>query len=257
VDVDETLSGHQPDWIQVCGPLVLRLDGERREADLPGRQGGQIVAYLVVNRARTVTRDELLDALWWRDSPAGASGTLSTLLSRTRRVLGEERLRGKSELRLCLPADAWVDIEVAARAVHVAESAVAQGDFRGAWAPARSALNAANRGFLPGHDSPWIDQKRGDVANLKIRALEAIAASGHALGGTELASVERSARALIAAAPFRESGYRYLMEYFAARGDAAEALRVYDGLRTLLVEELGTAPSAKLQEMHRALLGGG
>ena len=235
----------------------MRLGDARVENDLPGRQGRQIAAYLIVNRARTVTRDELIDALWWRDPPEGASGTLSTLLSRTRRVLGEERLRGKSELRLVLPPDAWVDLEVAARAVHVAESAVAQGDFRKAWAPARTALNAAKRGFLPGHDAPWIQERRDDVANLHVRALEAIAQAGLGLRGTELASVERAARSLISVAPFRETGYRYLMEYFAARGDAAEALQVYERLRTLLAEELGTAPSPALQELHGKLLGRG
>jgi len=241
----------------VCGPLVVRLGDARVENALPGRQGRQIAAYLIVNRARTVTRDELLDALWWREPPEGASGTLSTLLSRTRRVLGEERLRGKSELRLVLPPDAWVDIEVAARAVHVAESAVAQGEFRKAWAPARTALNAAKRGFLPGHDAPWIEQRRDEVANLHVRALESIAQAGLGLRGTELASVERAARALIVAAPFRESGYRYLMEYFAARGDAAEALQVYERVRKLLAEELGTAPGPSLQQLHGELLGRG
>jgi DNA-binding SARP family transcriptional activator len=244
-------------WIQVCGPLIVRLGDAHVENDLPGRQGRQIAAYLIVNRARTVTRDELIDALWWRDPPEGASGTLSTLLSRTRRVLGEERLRGKSELRLVLPPDAWIDLEVAARAVHVAESAVAQGDFPKAWAPARTALNAAKRGFLPGHDAPWIEERRDDVANLHIRALEAIAQAGLGLRGTELASVERAGRTLTSVAPFRETGYRYLMEYFAARGDAAEALQVYERLRTLLAEELGTAPSPALQELHRKLLGRG
>ena len=235
----------------------MRLGDRRVEHELPGRQGRHIVAYLVVNRARTVTRDELLDALWWRDAPEGASGTLSTLLSRARRVLGEERLRGKSELRLVLAADAWIDLEVAERAVHVAESAVAQGDFRRAWAPARTALNAAKRGFLPGHDAPWIAERRDHVANIHVRALEAIAQAGLGLRGTELASVERAARALIVAAPFRETGYLYLMQYFAARGDAAEALQVYERLRRLLSEELGTAPSPALQELHRSLLGSG
>ncbi len=241
----------------MCGPLIVRMGDRRLENDLPGRQGRQIVAYLVVNRARTITRDELQEALWWRDPPEGAGGTLSTLLSRTRRVLGEERLRGKSELRLVLPPGAWVDIEVAARAVHVAESAVAQGDFPRAWAPARTALNAAKRGFLPGYDAPWIDQRRDDVANLHVRALEAIAQAGLGLRGTELASVERAGRALIVLAPFRESGYRYLMEYFAARGDPAEALQVYERLRRLLADELGTAPGPRLQELHRELLGRG
>ena len=51
--------------------------------------------------------------------------------------------------------------------------------------------------------------------------------------GTELAAAERSGRALVEAAPFRESGYRLLMEALAAQENIAEALRVYERLRVL------------------------
>jgi len=44
------------------------------------------------------------------------------------------------------------------------------------------------------------------------------------------------------------------MSALAAEGNQAEALVVYDGLRRLLREELGTAPSAPTQELHRRLL---
>jgi DNA-binding SARP family transcriptional activator len=44
------------------------------------------------------------------------------------------------------------------------------------------------------------------------------------------------------------------MEALEAQGEEAEALRVYDGLRVLLRDELGTAPSAALQAVHRRLL---
>jgi DNA-binding SARP family transcriptional activator len=44
------------------------------------------------------------------------------------------------------------------------------------------------------------------------------------------------------------------MEVLAAQGNRAEALQVYDELRTLLREELGTAPSPATQDQHRALL---
>jgi DNA-binding SARP family transcriptional activator len=74
------------------------------------------------------------------------------------------------------------------------------------------------------------------------------------MGGTELAAAERSGRALVEAAPFRESGYRLLMEALAAQENVAEALRVYDRLRVLLREELGVAPGAATQELHGALL---
>ena len=61
----------------------------------------------------------------------------------------------------------------------------------------------------------------------------------------------------MAAAPFRESGHRMLMEALAARGDAAEALRVYDELRVRLREELGAAPGGPVRELHERLLAAG
>ena len=86
---------------------------------------------------------------------------------------------------------------------------------------------------------------------------ECVAVSGLGLGGTELAATERSARALIKAAPFRESGYRLLMEALDQRGDIAEALVIYDELRRLLRDELGIAPGEMTQQVYRRLLIGG
>jgi DNA-binding SARP family transcriptional activator len=45
------------------------------------------------------------------------------------------------------------------------------------------------------------------------------------------------------------------METLAARGNTAEALLVYDGLRVRLRDDLGASPSAATQELHRRLLG--
>jgi DNA-binding SARP family transcriptional activator len=44
------------------------------------------------------------------------------------------------------------------------------------------------------------------------------------------------------------------MEALAARGNAAEALHVYEELRTLLREEPGAGPSPETQRLHKALL---
>jgi DNA-binding SARP family transcriptional activator len=45
------------------------------------------------------------------------------------------------------------------------------------------------------------------------------------------------------------------MKALGARGNTAEALLVYDALRTRLRDELGAAPSAETQQLHRRLLG--
>ena len=88
-----------------------------------------------------------------------------------------------------------------------------------------------------------------------MRALEAIAGTALALGPEELGAAERAGRALVRAAPFRESGYRVLMTVFERNANAGEALRVYDELRCLLRDELGVAPGAELQAAHARLLG--
>jgi SARP family transcriptional regulator, regulator of embCAB operon len=242
-------------WIQVCGPLVTRLDGRRCEHELGSRQVRELAAFLIVNRRRTVARDELIAVLWPEDAPDGAADNLNTLLSRIRRTFGSEWLVGRSALRLSLPPDAWIDIEVAERKVHEAQSLVAQENFLGAWAPARIALSTTKRGFLPDISTPWTDQWRRYVENLRLDTLEAIAECALAIGGAELAAAERAGRQLIEAAPLRETGYRYLMEYFDARDDVASSLQVYDSLRVQLREELGVAPSPPAQELHRRLLG--
>ena len=55
--------------------------------------------------------------------------------------------------------------------------------------------------------------------------------------------------------PYREAGYKLLMEALTAEGNTAEALQVYEALRCRLREELGSAPSRELQALHQLLLG--
>ena len=102
---------------------------------------------------------------------------------------------------------------------------------------------------------PPIDPGRRDLEGTYLRALELAAQASLRIGGGELNTAERTARILIRLTPFRESGYRYLMEALAQSGNAAEALNVYESLRTLLREELGATPSPATQALHRALLG--
>lgn len=235
--------------IQLCGRLAVRIDGKRIEDSLPGRQGRLAFAYLVTNRRRAVTRDELEDALWVETA---ASDRLSPLLSKLRQVAP---LDGRGEVRLALPADAWIDLEAAAEGLHRAESAVARGDFTGAWGPARVAQHVTARVFLPGEEASWIDAQRRRLDEILVRSLELVGRACVAIGGGELDTAERAARALIEQAPYRESGHRLLMETLASRGNTAEALLVYDALRRRLRDELGAAPSASTQALHRRMLG--
>jgi DNA-binding SARP family transcriptional activator len=90
-----------------------------------------------------------------------------------------------------------------------------------------------------------------------VRAHECVAATGLGLGGGEAAAAERSGRALIRLAPFRESGWRFLISALEAQGNLAEALVTYERLRRTLREELGTAPDPATQALHTRLLAAG
>ena len=62
------------------------------------------------------------------------------------------------------------------------------------------------------------------------------------------------AKEAVALEPFRESGYRRLMEIHVAAGNRAEALRVYERCRRLLADELGAFPSPETEAIYRDLL---
>ena len=242
--------------IQLCGRLKADVEGRHVTPELRGRQGRVLLAYLVMNRGRPVSRDELIGAIWPESPPADPSAALRTQLSRLRSALGPHALAGRDAVELHLPADTWIDVEAAERAIVAADSALKAADWKDAWAHAHIALNIAGRPFLAGFEAPWVEDVRRELEELHMRSREVIARAGIGLGGSELAGAERAARALIRSAPFRESGYLLLMRALVASGNKAEALRTYDELRNLLAEELGSAPGAEIQALHRRLLGG-
>ena len=104
--------------IQLCGRLVVELDGRRVEEALPGAKGRLLFAYLALNRDRRISRDELLTAAYGEEASPDQHPSLSVLLSKLRSVIGQELLAGRSEIELVLPRDAFVDVEAAREALH-------------------------------------------------------------------------------------------------------------------------------------------
>jgi DNA-binding SARP family transcriptional activator len=241
--------------IQLCGRLVVRLGAQRVEDSLPGAKGRLLFAYLALNRPRRVDRDELLTAVYGDDATPDHQPRLSVLLSKLRRVVGPELLAGRSEIELVLSPDAFVDVEAALEAVHRAESHVASGEWAEAWGPSGVAYYVASRPLLQGEDRLWLDEWQRRLDDVRLRGLECFAAASLGLGGPTLPRAEECGRRLIALAPYRETGYRILMEALERRSNNAEALLVYDRLRVLLRDELGIAPSPAVQSVYRRLLG--
>jgi DNA-binding SARP family transcriptional activator len=233
--------------------------GDRRvdERRLPGRQGRRALVYLALERARPVPIDELADAVWGTVTPSGAWETaLSAIVSKLRAALRGLDARAAVTTaagcyQLALPPDAWVDVEAARRALDEAEGHARAGRFRDVWGPANVAAAIAARPLLGGVDAEWLGRARSMLRDMRVRALECLAATASANAEHPLAA--QLAREVVELEPFRETGWQRLMRALAAAGNRAEAARAYARCTRLLADELGVAPSPETEALVKTL----
>jgi DNA-binding SARP family transcriptional activator len=108
-----------------------------------------------------------------------------------------------------------------------------------------------NAELLSGWYEDWITAEQERWQQLRVKALERLAAQFLAHGETGLA-VEAAACA-IATDPLRESAERLLLEAYLSEGNIAQALRSYEAFRGRLRDEFGVEPSARLAELMAPL----
>ena len=248
--------------IYVTGRVTIEVDGKvvTSERQLRGRQGRLVFVYLVCERSRTVSREELATVVWPEETPPSWEGALSALTSRLSALLSTELLepRGLSlsrdlgQYQIHLPSDAWIDLEAGVSAIDRAEAALRLDEPGRVLGPATVAATIARRSFLPGVDGFWQDSQRRMLQRQLVRALDCLSEMRIASGEPVLA-VETATEA-VSLDPFRERSYQFLMQAHAEGGNRATALRVYHRLRKLLADELGTEPSAETEALYVKLL---
>jgi predicted ATPase/DNA-binding SARP family transcriptional activator len=232
------------------------VDDTGNVIDVGGGHQRRILAVLAIRPDAVVTIDEAVEALWGDRAPKSAVRTLRSLISRLRRVLAEAGadLVIESEgggYRLRLPRDG-TDVAMVESLASVARTARAKGDSSTARAALREAISSW-RGRALGHLA-YDEFARAEATRLDELRLTLL----EELFDTELAcgndSVVGDLEALCAEHPLRERfwGQRILALYRGGR--QAEALRVYQDLRTHLAEELGLEPSTELQQLEAAIL---
>ena len=167
----------------LAGRVAVEANGHViDETRFPGRQGRLLFAYLVAEQGRPVPRDELAEALWGR--PRRRRGRRRSPWSRARyaRVLADSGLDATAALtgahgcyRLALPEATWVDVIAAAVAARRAEEALSEGDLTEARMEATAAASLAEQPFLPGDDGSWVEARRRELGEVRVRALSVLA----------------------------------------------------------------------------------
>jgi len=216
-------------------------------------------AYLVLERRRPVSRDELAELLWTDDLPQSWKQLVRGVIAQIRVALREAGVSPTEALttafscyQIQLRPGTEVDVEQAADDLNAAHSSLRTGDHEMARRLASEATRVAARGLLPAARGLWIEAQQAHLRDLHLRALEALAEACHAAG--DHAAAMDAAESAVALEPYRESAYVLLMRAHAAAGNRAVALHAYERCRDQLREQLGVEPAPSTEAAYVELL---
>jgi SARP family transcriptional regulator, regulator of embCAB operon len=249
--------------IYLTGRISVEL-GETlvEEREFAGRQARLALAFLVSERDRPVTKEELISIVWPDLPPREIETALNAILSKLRASLKKAALTRadvvdvrSGTIQMRLPPDVWIDLEHAANSIDEAEGALRRGDSRRAWSHAVPLVIIARRPFLPGEEASWIEARRTRLRTLLVRGLHVL--SDVTAGNGEQALAVQYATEIIDLEPFQETGHRHLMQMHAKMGNRGEALRVFGKCRELFRDELGASPSQETERVFLEILRAG
>jgi DNA-binding SARP family transcriptional activator len=222
---------------RILGPLEAIEDG--CGLDLGAQKHRALLAVLLLNANRVVSRDRLLDALWADEPPETAQKALQVYVSQLRKIVGKERLERRAPGYVLHVGPDELDLErfTRLRADGRLHDALAlwRGPPLAELAPLRFAETEGAR-----------------LEELRLACLEE--RIEHDLQSCCTPELVAELEALVRDHPLREPLRRQLMLALYRSGRQAEALEVYQDARRTLVDELGIEPGHALRDLHQAIL---
>jgi len=225
----------------VLGPVQLLADDGTR-IRLASDAQRRLLSLLVL-RANTIVR-----SAWLEDALDLSAGALRTSVSRLRQTVGFEVLVTAApgyELR----TDRIDALEFERL---IADTSGLADDRPAAARHLRTALGLWHG--LPYEEfahEPWAQAEAQRLVELRSGAVERLAELEVEAGDTSTAIARL--RELINDQPFRDEPHRLLMLALARAGRRADALRAFQRYRRLLLDEVGTEPSAEIVELDREI----
>jgi len=241
---------------QILGPLRMTRDGD--EIPLNARKLEIVLATVLIRANKIVPSAQLLLELWGEEPPRRASDGLYVYVSQLRKLIRQPgnssgpiltRTRGY-QLRLERGA---LDLHVFEESMREARRQLAAGSPEQAVASLETALalwRGPVLGGLPG--GPVIEGFVAWLEECRLECLELLVEARLELGQyRENISLLFS---LIEDHPLREAFYRLLMLALYRADRQADALRVYQRARDVVIGELGLEPCRALRDLHSAIL---
>jgi YVTN family beta-propeller protein len=236
---------------RLLGRVEARSDG--RELALGGPKQRALLAMLLLDANKTVSRDRLIDGLWGERPPPTAAHTLDNYVSRLRKELSGGRLSRNPPGYVLLVEPDELDLDLFERLFRDGREAQARGDAKEAAATLRSALDLwrgvalADVLYEPfaATESPRLEERR-------LMALEQRIDADLELGRDD--ELVPELEALVRDHPFRERLLYQLMLGLYRSGRQAEALGALQAAKRRFAEELGLEPGPQLRDLERLIL---
>jgi predicted ATPase/DNA-binding SARP family transcriptional activator len=230
---------------RLLGPLEVRAgDGP---LPLGGKKQRALLALLLLNANRVVSRERLVDELWGDEPPPTAVTTVQVYVSRLRKVLPPGALHTRPAGYVLEAPPEQVDFlrfeELLAPARHADPEPCSR--------LLREALALWRGSALAEFEEPFARVESARLEDLRLGALEDRIDADLALG--RQAQLIGELEPLVAAHSHRERLRGQLMLALYRSGRQAEALQVYRDGRAALAE-LGLEPGDRLRELERAIL---
>ncbi len=241
--------------VQTLGAFrVWRGDVEIGAREWTRKKARQLLQLFLTRRGRLIEREEIFELLYRDMSADAASRDFKVALNALNKVLEPERsddepafiARADSAYGLRAGADVWLDADEFARLIALAEKSngdAALGLYRRALALYQDDYLIADARY-----DDWAVAERERLLTLYLRAADRLAAEllachayDEAIGWCEK---------ILARDPCWEHAYRMMMQAYAARGDRAQARRVYEQCVRVFREELDVEPSAATREAY-------
>ncbi|MEO8344849.1 MAG: BTAD domain-containing putative transcriptional regulator [Betaproteobacteria bacterium] len=214
----------------------------------------ELLKVLVALGGRGIAKEKLYDVLWADADPAAAAAALDVVVSRLRKLLGNSDAIRIDEGKVGLDADrVWLDVWAFDRDVESL-----QGLLRGP--PDDGRIDELGRSLLGRYLGPFLgseDPQRWSLAardrwqNRFRRSLADVGGYWEQRGdwSRAIALYERA----IEEDGLAENLYRHLMRGHLARGEPAEAARVYRRCREMLSVQLGIPPSPSTEALFQSI----
>ena len=240
---------------RILGPLEVRRNGALVPVGGPRQRA--LLALLLCNANRVVSRERLIDELLGDQTAAAVDNTLRVQVSRLRKALGgdgeEPRVIARPLGYLLRVGDGELDLHAFEQGVADGRRALKAGDPGAAALVLREAeLLWRGRPLADLEFEPFARLEVERLEELRLLALEERIEAELALGsdGELIAEIE----SLVASYPLRERPREQLMLALYRAGRQADALAAYRQAAELLREELGLQPGRRLQDLERSIL---